>query len=385
MADFVMPQLEAGMEAGELIAWLKKPGDFVNKGEVIAEVETEKMIVEVESMFTGVIEDVLLEPGGKVQVGTVMAIIRSEAPEEATVPTPAAVPPPPERRGRLAARPSAAGRLRVSPVAEKLAQEKGVDISGIAGSGPGGRIMLNDVEQAIARAAAVAAPPAAAIDRAARMRQSIAAAMARSHREIPHFHIESVIDIGRATAWLAETNARRPVAQRLIYGALLVKAAALALRKVPELNAVWAVDHVELKPDIHVGVAIALSGGGLVAPAIHDTDKLSLDQLMASFRDLVRRARAGRLRSSEVTDPTITVTSLGEQGADSVLGLIYPPQVALVGFGRLTERPWVSEGRIEPRKVIHASLAGDHRTLDGYRGSVYLAELDQLLQEPDKL
>ena len=175
------------------------------------------------------------------------------------------------------------------------------------------------------------------------------------------------------------------MAQRLIYGVLLVKAAALALRKVPELNAVWAEDHVELKPAVHVGVAISLPGGGLVSPAIHDTDKLSLGDLMAQFRDLVQRARAGRLRSSELSDPTITVTSLGEQGAESVFGLIYPPQVALVGFGRLTERPWVIDGRIEARRVIHASLAGDHRAVDGYRGSVYLAELDRLLQEPESL
>jgi pyruvate dehydrogenase E2 component (dihydrolipoamide acetyltransferase) len=142
---------------------------------------------------------------------------------------------------------------------------------------------------------------------------------------------------------------------------------------------------VELRREIHVGVAIALAGGGLVAPAIHNTDTLALDELMAGFRDLVQRARAGRLRSSEMSDPTITVTSLGELGAESVFGLIYPPQVALVGFGRLTERPWPVDGRVEVHKVIHASLAGDHRAVDGYRGSTYLAELERLLQEPEKL
>ncbi len=140
-----------------------------------------------------------------------------------------------------------------------------------------------------------------------------------------------------------------------------------------------------MRPQIHVGVAVALPGGGLVAPAIHDTDSLSLDELMTQFRDLVSRSRAGRLRSSEMTDPTITVTSLGELGAESVFGLIYPPQVGLVGFGRLTERPWAVNGMIGVRKVIHASLAGDHRALDGYRGSVYLSEIERLLQEPENL
>jgi pyruvate dehydrogenase E2 component (dihydrolipoamide acetyltransferase) len=273
----------------------------------------------------------------------------------------------------------------VSPIAQQLADAHGIDLSAVAGSGPGGRIMVRDVEEALAARVAAVPTPRGPEDRTIRMRQSIAAAMSRSHREIPHFHVQSVIDMSRAIAWLTEENTLRPVAQRLIYGVLLVKAAAVALRKVPDLNAVWAEDHVELRPAIHVGVAIALPGGGLVSPAIHDTDQLPLSDLMAKFRDLVQRARAGRLRSSEMADPTITVTSLGEQGAESVFGLIYPPQVGLVGFGRLTERPWMVEGRIEARKVIHASLAGDHRAVDGYRGSVYLAELDRLLQEPESL
>ena len=390
MADLVMPVLGADMKAGELVAWLKRPGDRVQKGDVFAEVDTEKAVVEVESMFSGVIERLLLSPGDKVPVGAVMAVVRTEGPEEVAPPSPAVAPPAAAQR-RAGPRPTiapaaAAGRLRVSPVAQKLAEEKGIDLSTVAGTGPGGRVMLRDVEEAatrvVARPAAAAPAPA---DRALRMRQSIAAAMSRSHREIPHFHVESVIDMSRAIAWLTAENARRPVAERLLYGVLLIKAAALALRKVPEANAVWAGDHVEPKAAVHVGVAIALPGGGLVAPAIHATDKLSLGELMAKLRDLVQRARVGRLRSSEVSDPTITVTSLGEQGAESVFGLIYPPQVALVGFGRLTERPWVVEGRPELRKVIHASLAADHRALDGYRGSVYLAEVERLLQEPESL
>lgn len=389
MADFLMPVLGADMKAGELVAWLKQPGDSVQRGEVVAEVETDKAVVEIESMFSGVIEKLLLQPGDKVPVGTVMATIHAEGPEAEVLPAAVATVPPPEAgrrpRPRAPVPAAAAGRLRVSPIAQQLAAAHGIDLSSVVGSGPGGRIMVRDVEEAVAARGAAAPAPRGPEDRATRMRQSIAAAMSRSHREIPHFHVQSVIDMSRAIAWLTEENTRRPVAQRLIYGVLLVKAAAMALRKVPELNAVWAEDHVELKPAIHVGVAIALPGGGLVSPAIHDTDQISLGELMTKFRDLVQRVRAGRLRSSELSDPTITVTSLGEQGAESVFGLIYPPQVGLVGFGRLTERPWVAEGRIEARRVIHASLAGDHRAVDGYRGSVYLAELDRLLQEPESL
>jgi pyruvate dehydrogenase E2 component (dihydrolipoamide acetyltransferase) len=217
------------------------------------------------------------------------------------------------------------------------------------------------------------------------MRQAIAAAMSRSSREIPHFYLATTIDMKRALDWLTEANAQRPIAERLLYGVLLIKAVALALREVPELNAVWAGDHVDPKPEIHVGQAIALRGGGLVAPALHHTDQQSLDELMRNFRDLIQRTRAGTLRSSELSDPTITITSLGEQGVEAVYGLIYPPQVALVGFGKIVERPWSVGGLLGVRPLLTATLAADHRVVDGHRGSRFLAAIDRLLQEPEKL
>jgi pyruvate dehydrogenase E2 component (dihydrolipoamide acetyltransferase) len=209
--------------------------------------------------------------------------------------------------------------------------------------------------------------------------------MSRSAREIPHFHITRDIDLSRASVWLSAENEGRRVADRLLLAPLLIKATALALREVPELNARWSLDGVQQLPTINVGVAISLRGGGLVAPALARTDKKSLDDLMTSSRDLVQRARAGRLRSSEITDPTITVTSLGETGADAVYGLIYPPQVALIGFGRPIEKAWAEAGQITSRLAITATLTADHRVIDGHRGSVFLAALDRLLQEPDKL
>jgi pyruvate dehydrogenase E2 component (dihydrolipoamide acetyltransferase) len=283
------------------------------------------------------------------------------------------------------ATPAAAGeRLRISPLARQRAAELGVDLSTVVGTGPGGRIQQRDIEQAAAqaRAAAPGPPPA---DRQARMRQAIAAAMLRSSREIPHFHLLTTIDMSRALAWLAAENEKRSVAQRLLYGVLFLKAVARAVREVPELNAVWADGHVVPKPEVHVGVAIALRGGGLVAPALHDTDQQSLDALMQQFRDLVQRARAGSLRSSELSDPTITVTSLGDQGVEAVFGLIYPPQVAIVGFGKIVERPWVVEGQFAARPLVTATLAADHRVVDGHRASRFLAAVDRLLQEPAEL
>ena len=217
------------------------------------------------------------------------------------------------------------------------------------------------------------------------MRQAISAAMSRSAREIPHFHVSSTIDMARAMAWLREENATRPIADRLLYGVLLVKAVALALRDVPELNSVWADGRAERREMIHVGIAISLRGGGLVAPAIHDTAEKGLSELMRDFRDLVQRARAGSLRSSEIADPTITVTSLGETGAESVYGLIYPPQVALVGFGRLSDRVVAIDGAIAVHPTVTATLSADHRVVDGHRASVYLAALEGLMQEPERL
>ena len=191
--------------------------------------------------------------------------------------------------------------------------------------------------------------------------------------------------MGQAIAWLTRTNETGAVTERLLYGVLLIKAVALALRRIPELNARWKEGAAVRSDRIHIGTAISLRQGGLVAPALHDADQLGLTDLMTGFQDLVKRARAGSLRSSELSDPTITVTSLGEQGVETVFGVIYPPQVALVGFGKLVERPWVVNGRIVPRPVITASLSADHRVSDGHRGGLFLAEIDRLLQEPQTL
>jgi pyruvate dehydrogenase E2 component (dihydrolipoamide acetyltransferase) len=275
------------------------------------------------------------------------------------------------------------GRLRISPAARQLARKLGVDAARVQGTGTRGAITREDIERAAAVAKPSAPPPAA--DRSARMRQTVAAAMSRSKREVPHYYLSTPIDLHRALSWLAEENQKRPVTERLLYGVLLLKAVALALREVPELNAVWDGDRVALQERVHVGVAIALRHGGLVAPALHDTDRLALGELMQKFRDLVNRARAGSLRSSELSDPTITVTSLGEQGVETVFPIIYPAQVGIVGFGKVVQRPWVVDGQIVARPVVTATLAADHRVSDGHRGGLFLAAVDRLLQEPSKL
>jgi len=255
----------------------------------------------------------------------------------------------------------------------------------VTGTGEDGSITAADVERAT-ESLKPAAPAVAAkgLDLQA-MRRVIAAAMARSKREIPHYYLASTIDMSKALSWLAAENARRPVTKRLLYSALLLRAVALAAREIPEVNGFWLDGAFKSAEGVHVGVAISLRQGGLINPAIHDVDKKNLDDLMENMLDLVNRARAGHLRSSELSDGTITVTNLGEQGVESVFGVIYPPQVALVGFGKITERPFAADGLVGARPMIEATLSGDHRVSDGHRGGRFLLAVDRLLQEPEKL
>jgi pyruvate dehydrogenase E2 component (dihydrolipoamide acetyltransferase) len=296
-------------------------------------------------------------------------------------------------------------RRRSSPHARRRAAELGLDLAAVEGTGAEGAVLVSDVERAAAERIATpvapepsapptAGPPAARepatgaagpADRQQAMRRAIAALMARSKREVPHYYLSTTIDLTRATEWLREANRTRPVADRLVPTALLLKATALACRKVPEVNGFWRDDAFVAADDVHLGVAIALRGGGLVTPALHAADGQSLDDLMTGLRDLVARSRAGRLRQRELTEGTITVTNLGDQGVESVLGVIFPPQVALVGFGRVVERPWAVDGLLGVRPVVTATLAADHRATDGHIGGRYLTALDRLLQTPEQL
>jgi pyruvate dehydrogenase E2 component (dihydrolipoamide acetyltransferase) len=396
MAEFVMPTLGADMTAGTLVAWRKQPGDRVNRGDIIAEVETEKGLIDVEVFTSGVLERILVTPGATVPTGTVLALIQEDgapavSPRVAAMPAPAAPLParPPAPSSAAPAPPAVPGRrTRVSPLARQAAARLDVDIATVTGTGPGGAIRLEDVERASAdRARRTTAGPAPGPSRfdPSRMRQTIAAAMARAKREIPHYYLAHTIDLHRALAWLAEENAKRPVTERLLANVLLLKAVALAVRQVPELNAVWRGDRAEPSVRVHLGVAISLRGGGLVAPAVHDADRMAIGELMHALRDLVQRARTGGLRSSELSDPTITVTSLGEQGVETVFGIVYPPQVAIVGFGRIAERPWVVDGAVVPRPLVSAALSADHRVSDGHRGGLFVTALERLLQTPEAL
>ncbi|MCX4458929.1 2-oxo acid dehydrogenase subunit E2 [Streptomyces sp. NBC_01728] len=283
-------------------------------------------------------------------------------------------------------------RVRATPLARRLAAELDVDLAAVTGTGKDSAVRATDVRKA-APGPATAAPPSRHVaaparpseDRAAAMRQAIAGLMTRANRDIPHYYLSTTVDMAAASDWLHEHNRRSPVADRLLPAALLLKAAARAAREVSELNGFWLDDRFTAGDGVHLGVAVSLRGGGLVAPALHDADALALPQLMAALKDLVVRARTGRLRGSEVSDSTITVTNLGDQGVEAVFGVIYPPQVALVGFGRIIDRPCAVDGLLGVRPVVTATLSADHRATDGAIGARYLTAVDRLLQNPEQL
>jgi pyruvate dehydrogenase E2 component (dihydrolipoamide acetyltransferase) len=379
-----MPSLGADMEAATLIEWLAKPGDTMKRGDVIAVVETEKGAIEVEVFEDGVLEEHVVAPGAVLPVGAVMARYSGAgevAAPRPVAPAPAAPKPQPAPEAPSPVRPPQAAGFRASPAARRLAEELGVNLTSIAGSGAGGAITREDVA---ASAQAPAEKKAKGFDFTA-MRRAIAAALGRSKREIPHYYLSYTIDIGAAQDWLAAANAQRPPAERFLMGALFIKAVATAAREFPELNGFHVEGEFRASEAIHVGVAIAIRGGGLAAPAIHDSADLALSDLMARMRDLVARVRAGRFRSSEIADPTITVTSLGDRGVDAVWGVIYPPQVAIVGFGKIVMRPWVVDGQVVARPTVCMSLAADHRVSDGHKGALFLERIGQILANPSEL
>lgn len=428
MRVFSMPSLGADMDSGKLVEWLVQPGQTVAAGDVVAVVETQKGAIEIEIFEAAVIGLHLASEGETLPVGAPMAELLApgevagdadaqveaparpaSAPEEPyapdlqtpeasapqPAPRPAPPPPPPVQKPVQPQQPAPKSgmALPASPAARALAAERGIDLATLVGSGPGGAILLADVEaQEAAHPVPIADEPVSisptaakrGIDMAA-MRAAIAAAMSRSKREIPHYYLERTIDLQAATDWLARLNADRDPDARLLMGALFVKATALAVQKAPELNGQFEDGQLSPSTAVHAGLAVALRGGGLIAPAIRDADALSLEDLMAAMRDVVARTRTGRLRNSELTQGTITISSMGDSGADALYAVIYPPQVAILGFGAPVRRPWVVGEGIEPRTIVTVTLSADHRVSDGRRGARLLTEIDRLLQEPDRL
>lgn len=440
MAEFTMPSLGADMDEGTLSQWLVRPGDEVTRGDVIAVVETDKSAIEVECFQSGTVDALLVDEGTRVPVGTPLARIGTTAesrpterppvespppstplvrrlaedrhvdlaavhgsgpggritradvehaePEPESAPTPAPErdktapttrPATPVRRDDSTGERTAPVRVRSSPLARRLATELGVDLAEVTGTGRGGTVRAEDVRSA----AAVGGAPRPAVPDAARA--ATARLMSRSKREIPHFYLSTTVDMAAALEWMHARNRELPLSARLVPAALTFKAVAMAARKVPELNGHWVDNGFVPAEEVRLGVAVSLRDGGLVAPALAHADTLSVAEVMAALKDLVARARGGRLRASQTTDPSLTVTNLGDQGVEAVFGVLYPPQVALVGLGRIVERPVAVNGLLGVRPVLTATLSADHRAADGATGARLLTAMDRLLQRPEEL
>jgi pyruvate dehydrogenase E2 component (dihydrolipoamide acetyltransferase) len=404
--DYAMPSLGADMDEGRVIEWRVAPGDTVHRGDLIAVVETEKSDIDIEIWHDGIVEEFLVDVGQLVDVGTPIARLRrvgadldtapaTDQPHAAEPVAPPSEPAPPSTPAAVPA-PAPGDRIPASPLARRLAAEQGIDLRAVSGTGPGGAVIEADVVAASAAAQGAggaggptpAAPPAPAP--APRrspdtMRSLIAERMSTANREIPHYYLSRDLDVGTLETWLAERNERRPIAERILPAACFIRAVALAAARHGELNGFWIGDHFEPAESVNVAMAISLRRGGLVTPHIERADERTLDEVMAALGELVAAARTGNLRASWMTGATITITHLGDTGADLVHGVISPPQVALVGFGRSRERPWVIDGEVVVRPVVTTTLAADHRATDGAVGSRFVAALAQHIDHPEDL
>ena len=389
--EFHLPSLGADMESATLTEWLKKPGDRIRHGEPLVTVETTKGLIDIESYDDAQMLEHLVQPGSRVPVGTVLARLEvaeashapqaTPSPQGAPLPSaavsaaqPASLPPRTETPHEGVTRHS-----RISPAARRRALELGLSLEQLARGAAGGIVHLEDVEKL------AAATPAAPTGARAAMRATIGAAMARAKREIPHYYLGHHVDFGPARDWLSAHNAALAVKDRLIDAVLITKAVALAAARIEGFNGYFRNGRFEPCTAVHAGAAVAVRGGGLVAPALLDADRKDLATLMQDFSALVTRVRAGHVRSGEFTAATITITSLGADGVDALFPIINPPQVAIVGAGAIRDRPWVRDGQLLIRPVLTLGLAADHRVTDGRSGARFLRTIADLLAQPHAL
>ena len=417
ISEVVMPQMGADMVEGTLLRWIKHEGDRVERGEIIAEIETDKANVEIEAFESGVFRKTLAAEGDVVPVGGVIAIIAgagddisqyadATTADAAALPVSSAVPvPTPAAAGTTAKTPATSepapamatpgatsvGRVRVSPVARHLAEERGIDVRSLHGSGPDGRIIRRDVEAELSaggagttRAAAARStqqPAATNFAAMSKMRQAIARRMAQSKREAPHYYLLADVDMTDAFSIRTQLNETLAADAHASINDLIVRACAMALQAFPEMNVTVAGDQITRQDAQHICIAIALDDG-LIAPAIVDAGHKTLIELAAAAKDLVARAKGGRLRPDEMNNGTFTITNLGAYGIEALIGIIQPPQTAILGVGTVADQPAVRDGAIVVRKTMKVALSADHRITDGAYGAQFLAEIKRLIEHP---
>jgi pyruvate dehydrogenase E2 component (dihydrolipoamide acetyltransferase) len=391
----IMPALEMAQETGRVVRWLKAPGDAVEKGEPIVEVETDKVTVEVEAPATGILGDVTAREGDVVPVG--QAIARVLAPGEAGS-TAAATPGPRPAAAvgapspaRTVAEPRVASRetdgaparlVAASPKARRLAAERGLDLGALRGTGPGGAVLVADLPPAVVRTVEPPAAPAAprvAAPGVGTVWRVMAERMTASWTTAPHFYLVREVDASRLVAW--RQRVKSPAGARITYTDLLVRLVAVALSRHPTVNAAWKDGTIAPAADISIGLAVAIDAG-LVVPVIHRADALSLAELATRREDLVSRAQAGRLRPADIQGGGFTISNLGMFGIDAFSAIVNPPQAAILAVGRIADRVVAVNGQPAVRPTMVLTLSCDHRALDGARGAQFLGALADLIEEP---
>ncbi len=438
--EVVMPKLGADMQEGKIVRWLKKEGEQVKKGEIIAEVETDKADIEMEAYASGVVRKILTPEGKVAPVGTLIAVIAEEredisallagkvpAAAAPSAPTAAAAPPgAPMAPAPTATAPATApapavpagdgrgapGRVKASPLARRLARERGMDLGRIQGTGPGGRVVRADIEQAgttapvrpaipppaarpgpVAPAAAAPAPTAPAIPAAVAaaaaageaipltpIRRAIATRMAQSKAPVPHFYLTVDADMTRAQELRASLNAHDQ-SLNLSFTDIVIKACALTLPKHPYVNASFAGDKIQFHREVHMGIAVALEDG-LITPVLRDVHRKALPQIAREARDLAERARNRKLKADEISGATFTISNLGMFGIEEFSAIIVPPEAAILAVGAIQQVPVAEDGRVAVRPRMRLTLSCDHRVIDGVTGARFLADLKKLLEAP---
>lgn len=405
--EVVMPQMGADMTEGTLVRWLKSPGDTIERGDIIAEIETDKATVELEAFDAGVLRQVVAAEGDVVPVGEVIALLGDADEEMPEVERHAPVEKPTPRAVAAAAANEDAidetfgsRRVRVSPVARRIAGDAGIDLDEVAGSGPDGRILRRDVEAAIAARDNHApagvptveperpAPPPPAdparVEPLSRMRAAIARNMTDAKQQQPHYYLTVDVDMTEAMSFRRHVNLVLEDAQRVSVNDLLVRACAVALATHPKFNASLSDDGIQYHQQVDINIGVALDEG-LIAPALLDVAAKGLPQIAEESKALVERARAGKLRAEEYSSGTFTITNLGAYGIDVLVGIINAAQAAILGAGSVTERPAVVDGAIAVRQLMTLALSADHRVSDGAEGARFLKEIQTILENPTRL
>jgi len=391
--SIVMPQMGYDMREGTVVRWYKKEGDSVTRGEVIADIETDKATVEFEAFIGGVLRKIVAQEGVAVPVGSLIAVITGPdealpeglltgaGPEAKTTQPPSTA----GSQAEIADSPkpvTSAGEVRASPVARRLAREQDVDLSLVTGTGPGGRIVEDDVlayRETIPEPEARAGTPGVERMDLSRMRQVIARVTVDSKREAPHFYLAADMDMTKAMEMRRDLNAAVATQNRVSVNDLIIKACAVALQRHPRFNASFKGDHLQLRSSINIGIAIALEAG-LIVPGIAGCENKSLLEIAVASGDLIARAGRGTLRNEEYSNTTFSISNLGMFDVDSFAAIIFPPHAAILAVGAVKERPVVRSGQIAVARVMKATLSVDHRVADGAEAARFFMEIKKLLE-----